>query len=87
MTQRIAAFSLADIWAMTLFTLLFVLNALLHYQPHWAVMRRLSTVLFAGLYIDEWFTRAVLKIWPVILPARAKDQNKAPTTLNLPENF
>ncbi|MBR7889132.1 NADH-quinone oxidoreductase subunit L [Marinomonas sp. A79] len=70
-----AALSLTDLWAMALFSLLFVINALLHYQVHLPAVRRLSIALFAGLYLDEWLTRLVLKVWPVTLPARAKDQH------------
>nr|WP_264194034.1 NADH-quinone oxidoreductase subunit L [Marinomonas algarum] len=72
------AFSLADLWAILLFSLLFIINALLHYQVHLSWVRRLSITLFAGLYLDEWLTRLVLRIWPVTLPARAKDQHNAP---------
>ncbi len=80
---RVEAFSPSDIWTMILFSTLFVLNALLHYQVHWSTVRRLSINLFAGLYLDEWFTRIVLKIWPVALPARTKDQQTKSTILNL----
>lgn len=76
-THTIQAFSLADIWAMVLFSLLFILSALLHYQVRWRAVRRLSIALFAGLYLDEWLTRLVLKFWPVTLPARAKEQHHA----------
>jgi NAD(P)H-quinone oxidoreductase subunit 5 len=72
---HLVAFSMADIWAMLLFTLLFVVNALLFFKVDFAPIRRLSVALFAGLYLDEWLTRAVLKIWPVSLPARSKDQH------------
>ncbi|MBJ7555920.1 NADH-quinone oxidoreductase subunit L [Marinomonas spartinae] len=81
---HINAFSLADVWAMLLFTSLFVLNALLYYQVHWPAVRRLSIALFAGLYLDEWLTRVALKIWPVTLPARAKEQHISPVTINSP---
>jgi NAD(P)H-quinone oxidoreductase subunit 5 len=62
---------------MVLFSLLFILSALLHYQVRWRAVRRLSIALFAGLYLDEWLTRLVLKFWPVTLPARAKEQHHA----------
>ena len=74
-THTVQAFSLADIWAMVLFSLLFLLSALLHYQVRWRAVRRLSIALFAGLYLDEWLTRLVLKFWPVTLPARTKQQH------------
>ncbi|MGO3738623.1 MAG: NADH-quinone oxidoreductase subunit L [Marinomonas foliarum] len=80
--HTVQAFSLADIWAMVLFSLLFVLSALLHYQVRWRAVRRLSIALFAGLYLDEWLTRLVLKFWPVTLPARTKQDHT--TTKNQP---
>lgn len=79
-TLTVQAFSLADIWAMILFSLLFVLSAFLHYQVRWRAVRRLSIALFAGLYLDEWLTRLVLKFWPVTLPARTKQQHHAKST-------
>lgn len=79
-THTVQAFSLADIWAMVLFSLLFGLSALLHYQVRWRAIRRLSIALFAGLYLDEWLTRLVLKFWPVTLPARAKEQHHTSNT-------
>ncbi|PYF79230.1 NAD(P)H-quinone oxidoreductase subunit 5 [Marinomonas alcarazii] len=75
--HTVEAFSPADIWAMVLFSLLFILSALLHYQVRWPAIRHLSIALFAGLYLDEWLTRLVLKFWPVTLPARAKEQHHA----------
>jgi NAD(P)H-quinone oxidoreductase subunit 5 len=68
---------------MVLFSLLFLLSALLHYQVRWRAVRRLSIALFAGLYLDEWLTRLVLKFWPVTLPARTKQQHHE-TTNNQP---
>ncbi|REG83332.1 NADH-quinone oxidoreductase subunit L [Marinomonas pollencensis] len=87
-TNHVAAFSYPDIWAMSLFTLLFTINLLLHYQIHWPWVRRLSMTLFAGLYLDEWVTRAVLKIWPVTLPARSKQKHStSPSQLSLPKHY
>lgn len=87
-TGQVRAFSYPDIWAMSLFTLLFATHLLLHYQVHWPFVRRLSMTLFAGLYLDEWVTRAALKIWPVHLPARAKEQHsRSLSALRLPEHF
>lgn len=66
------AFSLADIWACALFIILFVLAVGLRYYAHLGWTRRFSITLFAGLYLDEWFTKVTLKIWPVTLPAHSK---------------
>ncbi|WP_051208271.1 NADH-quinone oxidoreductase subunit L [Saccharospirillum impatiens] len=74
---RVSALSLADIWAMLLFITLFALSWFLRFQADSPAMQRLSMILFAGLYLDEWLTRLTLKIWPVRLPAHAN-----PKTLN-----
>lgn len=76
------AFSGMDLLAIGIFTLLFTLNALLYYQIHTSFMRRLSVALFAGLYLDEWLTRIVLKLWPVTLPTRMKDKQSSKTQSN-----
>ena len=65
---RVSAFSLPDLWTMTLFIMLFALSWLLKYRADKPAMRQLSTYLFAGLYLDEWLTRLTLKLWPVRLP-------------------
>ncbi|KNC65876.1 NADH-quinone oxidoreductase subunit L [Pseudoalteromonas ardens] len=69
--------SAADSVVMMLFVSLFVLNWLLTYKTAHPRVQRLSVVLFAGLYLDEWWTRLTLKIWPVKLPAPVKVQRAA----------
>lgn len=69
---RVVAFGAEDIWVITLFTALAVLSWLLRYQAHRPAMQKLSMILFAGLYLDEWLTRLTLKVWPVKLPKRSK---------------
>ena len=68
---RVQWFSAADLWVSALFLLLFSLFWLLRYRAHWPQVQRLSLALFAGLYLDEWFTRTTLMIWPARLPQRA----------------
>jgi NAD(P)H-quinone oxidoreductase subunit 5 len=41
-------------------------------------VQRLSVALFAGFYLDEWFTRVTLRLWPTRLPVRANPK-MAPT--------
>ncbi|MDX1341610.1 MAG: NADH-quinone oxidoreductase subunit L [Reinekea sp.] len=65
-----AMFSAPDIWALVLFGCLFFISWLLRYRADKPLMQRLSMVLFAGLYLDEWLTRATIKIWPVRMPPR-----------------
>ncbi|RTE86024.1 MULTISPECIES: NADH-quinone oxidoreductase subunit L [Gammaproteobacteria] len=57
--------SLADIWISTLVLVLAFLSLLLHQFPHTQWAQKLSMVLFAGLYIDEWATRLTLTLWPI----------------------
>ena len=64
-------FSAPDLWALGLFAMLFALWWALRWRAHWQWVQKLSTALFAGLYLDEWFTRTTLMIWPARLPQRA----------------
>ncbi|PHS65207.1 MAG: NADH-quinone oxidoreductase subunit L [Thalassobium sp.] len=73
---RPGVFSAADLWAGALFLLLFALWWLLRWRPEWPPVQRLSVALFAGLYLDEWFTRITLRLWPARLPVRANPKHK-----------
>lgn len=75
---RVQWFSAADLWVSALFLLLFSLWWLLRYRAHWPLVQRLSLALFAGLYLDEWFTRITLRLWPARLPVRANPKQLAP---------
>ena len=68
-------FSAADVWVLALFGALFALWWVLRWRAHWAWVERLSVALFAGLYLDEWFTRMTLRIWPARLPRRANPKH------------
>ena len=61
---------LADLWIAALIGLLVTTWALLRNSPESAFSRQVSAWLFAGLYLDEWFTRTTLRIWPRRLPVR-----------------
>jgi NAD(P)H-quinone oxidoreductase subunit 5 len=74
---RVQWFSAADLWVSALFLLLFSLWWLLRYRAHWPLVQRLSLALFAGLYLDEWFTRITLRLWPARLPVRANPKQLA----------
>ncbi|MBU2037852.1 MAG: NADH-quinone oxidoreductase subunit L [Gammaproteobacteria bacterium] len=74
---RPGLFSAADLWVSALFLLLFSLFWLLRYRAHWPLVQRLSLALFAGLYLDEWFTRITLRLWPARLPVRANPKQLA----------
>ncbi len=60
-----------DLWLVSLFLLLFTLAWLLRWRSDWPAVQRLAQTLFAGLYLDEWFTRMTLRLWPARLPVRA----------------
>ncbi|WP_286717433.1 NADH-quinone oxidoreductase subunit L [Thalassolituus sp. UBA2009] len=75
---RPGLFSAADLWVSALFLLLFTVWWLLRYRAHWPLVQRLSLALFAGLYLDEWFTRITLRLWPASLPVRANPKQLAP---------
>ena len=67
----VTMFSAPDLWVLALFAVLFSLWWVLRWRAQWLWVERLSTALFAGLYLDEWFTRTTLRIWPARLPRRA----------------
>lgn len=58
-------------WVMACFTLLFAMQCLIRARPHGAVASRLYPWFYAGLYLDEWFTRMTFRIWPAKLSAKS----------------
>ena len=58
------------VWVMVCFALLFALQCLIRARPHGAVASRLYPWFYAGLYLDEWFTRTTFRIWPAKLPRK-----------------
>lgn len=58
------------VWVMVCFALLFVLQSLVRARPHGDVASRLYPWFYAGLYLDEWFTRTSFRIWPAKLPRK-----------------
>lgn len=61
----------ADLWVSLLLVVMGVLFWLVRERAQTPLGRALSGLLFAGLYLDEWFTRMTLAIWPLKLPERA----------------
>lgn len=55
------------IWVMLCFVLLFAMQCLIRARPRGIVASRLYPWFYAGLYLDEWFTRATFRIWPTKL--------------------
>lgn len=56
------------VWVMVCFALLFALQCLIRAKPHGDVASRLYPWFYAGLYLDEWFTRMTFRMWPAKLP-------------------
>ncbi len=64
-TSAVNTFDIA--WVMLCFALLFVMQCLIRARPHGTVASRLYPWFYAGLYLDEWFTRMTFRIWPARL--------------------
>jgi len=56
-------------WVLGCFGMLFVVQGAVRAQPHGALARSLYPWLFAGLYLDELFTRLTFRLWPARVPA------------------
>ncbi len=57
-------------WVIGCFVLLFIVQGAVRARPQGALSRRLYPWLFAGLYLDEFFTRLTFRVWPARLPAK-----------------
>ena len=51
-------------WVSGCFALLFVVQGAVRAHPHGTLARSLYPSLFAGLYLDELFTRLTFRLWP-----------------------
>ena len=56
-------------WVLASFGLLFVVQGAVRIWPRGALSRWLYPSLFAGLYLDELFTRLTFRLWPARVPA------------------
>lgn len=54
-------------WVLLCFALLFALQTLIRARPHGRVASGLYPWFYAGLYLDEWFTRITFRLWPARL--------------------
>jgi len=66
-------------WVLTCFAALFLVQGAVRAWPRGALARRLYPWLFAGLYLDELFTRLTFRLWPARLPSAA-DTAREPGT-------
>lgn len=58
-------------WTLLCFILLFALQCLIRARPHGLVASSCYPWFYAGLYLDEWFTRATFRIWPAKLARKS----------------
>jgi len=56
-------------WVLGCFGLLFAVQGAVRARPQGALARWLYPWLFAGLYLDELFTRLTFRLWPARVPA------------------
>jgi NAD(P)H-quinone oxidoreductase subunit 5 len=56
-------------WVLACFGLLFVVQGAVRVWPRGRLARRLYPALFAGLYLDDLFTRLTFRLWPARVPA------------------
>ncbi|MCC2606723.1 NADH-quinone oxidoreductase subunit L [Planctobacterium marinum] len=69
--NAVVPFSAED-WFITILIInMFIFGMHLRFNNQKPWVQRLSAALFAGLYLDEWFTRITLKFWPVRTHANA----------------
>ena len=69
-------------WVLGCFTLLFVVQGAVRAQPKGALARGLYPWLFAGLYLDELFTRLTFRLWPARAPTTPGTLAKPATLAN-----
>ena len=67
--------------ALAVFTALFLCQGWLSARPNGAFARALYPRLFAGLYLDDLFTRLTFRLWPARNPGPAAPRvgSMAPT--------
>ncbi|WP_334063400.1 NADH-quinone oxidoreductase subunit L [Alteromonas genovensis] len=63
----IGIFSLMDIWVSALLVTLFALHFIMQTFANHIAVKRFKQLLFAGFYLDEWFTKVTLKLYPITL--------------------
>jgi NAD(P)H-quinone oxidoreductase subunit 5 len=57
-------------WVIAAFVVLFLVQGAVRAKPLGSLARSLYPTLFAGLYLDELFTRLTFRLWPARLPAK-----------------
>jgi NAD(P)H-quinone oxidoreductase subunit 5 len=57
-------------WVIGCFAVLFIVQGAVRARPLGVLARKLYPWLFAGLYLDELFTRLTFRVWPARVPAK-----------------
>ncbi len=57
-------------WVIVCFVLLFIVQGSVRTRPQGVLACKLYPWLFAGLYLDEIFTRLTFRVWPARVPAK-----------------
>lgn len=76
--------SAMDIWVMGLLSFMFILHLWLERSPTGKWAEKIRAQLFGGLFLDEWFTRATLTIWPAssgLKPGKQSHPKNATTSI------
>jgi len=64
-------------WVLGVFVLLFAVQGIVRIRPQGALARRLYPLFFAGLHLDELFTRFTFRLWPVRMPVNDPEADAA----------
>jgi NAD(P)H-quinone oxidoreductase subunit 5 len=71
----------ALLWVAACFVMLFVMQSLIRSRPQGRLVQQLYPWFFAGLHLDEWFTRLTLRIWPLrLVHSRVEPKTTAVST-------
>lgn len=68
-------FSIMDLWISGLLVTLFGLHVAMQTFAQHRLVKRFKQLLFAGFYLDEWFTKITLKIHPITLRSTESKPN------------
>ena len=71
----VGMFSLMDIWVSALLVTLFALHFVMQTFASHIIVKRFKQLLFAGFYLDEWFTKVTLMLYPIPLRERKTHGN------------
>ncbi|GGD68469.1 NADH-quinone oxidoreductase subunit L [Lacimicrobium alkaliphilum] len=66
---------------MLIFSLFYLLYVNIRVYPYGRLSQWLYPLLYAGLYLDEWFTRQTMRIWPVRLHDFTRNRTDSPSLL------